>query len=90
MSCDVKYFILRENYRLRVVKDRVLKNIFFYLSGRNLQKGGGESGKNYITNSFVIKISSNIVKVINWEGPAKLTGDKNNAHRAVLGKREEK
>ena len=38
----------------------------------------------------MIKISSNIVKVINWEGPAKLTGDKNNAHRAVLGKREEK
>jgi hypothetical protein len=38
----------------------------------------------------VIKISSNIVRVINWEGPAELTGDKSNALRALMGKRKEK
>jgi len=38
----------------------------------------------------VIKLSSNIVRVINWEGSANLTGDKSNAHRSLLEKLEEK
>jgi len=38
----------------------------------------------------VIKLSSNIVRGIKWEGPATLTGDQSNAHRASLGKLEEK
>jgi hypothetical protein len=38
----------------------------------------------------VIKLSSNIVRFINWEGQATLTEDKSNAHKVLLGKLEEK
>jgi hypothetical protein len=38
----------------------------------------------------VIILSSNSVRIINWEEPATLTGDKSVAHIALLGNLEEK
>jgi hypothetical protein len=38
----------------------------------------------------VIKLSSDIVRGINWEGSATLIGDKSNAHGNLSGKPEEK
>jgi hypothetical protein len=38
----------------------------------------------------VIKLSSKIVRVINWKGLATVTGDNSNAHGDLLGKLEEK
>jgi hypothetical protein len=43
-----------------------------------------------MTSSFVIKLSWDIFRDINREGPANLIGDKNDAHRALSGKLEEK
>jgi hypothetical protein len=43
-----------------------------------------------MTSSCVIKLSSDIVRGINWEGPATLVGDKSSAHGALSGKPGEK
>jgi hypothetical protein len=75
-GCETWSFTLREQRRLRVLENRVLRRIF----GRMTDKGMG-NGENYIMKSIMICTSPNIFRVtksrrMRWVASSTYGGEK--------------
>ena len=89
-GCETWSLTLREELRLRVFENRVLRRVFG--SKRDEVTGNGE---NYILRSLVIYSLPNFVRVVKsrrmgWAGHVARMGEGRGVHRVLVGKPEGK
>jgi hypothetical protein len=89
-ECETWSLTLREEHRLRVFENRVLRRIF----GPKRDEVTGE-WRNCITKSFVICTLRQVIRIIKlrrmrWAGHVARIGEKRNADRLLVGKPEVK
>jgi hypothetical protein len=90
-DCETWSLTLREEQRLRVFENRVLRRIF------GLKKDEGIGGRKKLHNEELHNLhsSSNIIRMIKsrrmrWEGHVAQMGERRNAYRILVGKPEGK
>jgi hypothetical protein len=90
-GCETWSLILKEEYRLRVFENRVLKRIF----GQKREEVTGEWRKLHNEELRDLYSSPSIIRIIKsrrirWAGHVTRMREKRNAYRLLLGKPEEK
>jgi hypothetical protein len=86
-GCETRSLALREEYRLRVFENRVLRRIFGQVTGGWRKLHNEELRNLYSSLSIIRMIQSSRMR---WTGHVACMGEKRSAYRILVGKSEGK